>query len=353
MVEGEGRVPGRPASRAWPTAAIVAAAAVAVVFAWFLANQLERRFGFWQVFWLATLLLLAAIVVLAGLRNRPSEWGRPVAAAGGGLATGFVVILLIGVTAYEGCGLSPESATWRDPGMHQGLLLEGEHHGFPVTSVQPAGGFVFRDADLDARWTGYILANVAWGRGIGYDFGPVALVAEPGVVRAAYLDLADFRAHRSEAIGFLQGFGAAPDHAARIATAMEANASTDPAALQRWGYPTMVEFSASIPLDWTPRTAWESFCCIGQQPADGASHGSPLGVVDLRVGQWAFTFLLETKRLEGDGFRIATDAEGRVEFTGFPMGDEGAYKTKVRNTLKDLALPEPSRESMALSGSTC
>ena len=248
------------------------------------------------------------------------------------------------------CGLSPDSASWTDPQMHAGL--EGRH-GLPVT-VQPAvPGFGFRDPDLDARWVGYDLVHVAWGRGIGYDFGPTALVAEPGLVRAAYLDLADFHGHRQEVLVFLAGFGATADEAARIAQAMEANATGPGQAWPGWGYPQFVEYRAALPAAWTPRVAWDSFCCIGQQPTDDASHANDLGLADLRVGHWSFLFTLETKRLVGDGFTLDTDAAGRVAFHGFPMDDEDAYKTKVRRTLGALDLPQPGREGMHLDGSIC
>lgn len=265
-----------------------------------------------------------------------------------------LVSLLLAATSggclFESCGLSPDSASWNDPSMHAGL--EGRH-GLPVTHQPAATGFGFRDPDLDSRWVGYDMVSVAWGRGIGYDFGPTALVAEQGLVRAAYLDLTDLHRHRAEVLEFLAGFGASQDDAGRILQAMEANATTGEDISRRWGYPQVVEFRAAIPMGWEPRAAWDSFCCIGQQPTDDPSHDGFLGIADLRVGHWNFVFSLETKHLDGDGFTIDTDAAGRVEFTGLPMDDEDAYKTKVRRTLGALDLPQPGREGMSLGGSIC
>ena len=264
-------------------------------------------------------------------------------------AASVVLVVSSAGCMLDGCGLSPDSASWTDPSLHAGL--EGRH-GLPVT-VQPAApGFGFRDADLDARWPGYDLVRVAWGRGIGYDFGPVVDLADPGMVRAAYLDLADFHGHRQELLDFLAGFGATPQDAARIVDAMEANATTGEAGT-RWDYPTFVEYSAAIPLDWEPRAAWDSFCCIGQQPTDDPSHGNELGIADLRVGHWEFVFSLETKHLEGAGFTLDTDAAGRAEFNGLATDDEDSYKTAVRRMLGSLDLPQPTREGMALGGAIC
>ena len=116
-----------------------------------------------------------------------------------------------------------------------------------------------------------------------------------------------------------------------------------------------MEFRTAIPMEWAPRPAWDSFCCIGQQPADDLSHAASMGFVDLRVGQWSFGFALETKRMEGDGFLLYTDAEGRVEFEGLSTGREDVdeYKGKVKRTLKALALPEPERHAMSVGGSIC
>jgi hypothetical protein len=342
------------APRGWPLGLVALGAAVVAAVAWVVREAVEsaniphdtgRQ---WPAFWATAIVGLAVLLVLANRRATPGRALASTATAAGVFMATLVVVVFVGLST-AGCGLSPDSASWTDPMLHEGL--EGRH-GLPVTTQPAAAGFGFRDADLDSRWPGYDLVRVAWGRGIGYDFGPVAIVAEPGMVWAAYLDLADFHGHRQELVEFLAGFGAPPQEAGRIVDAMEANATVGDA-VTRWPYDRFVEFSAAIPVDWEPRVAWDSFCCIGQQPTDDASHGNELGVADLRVGQWNFVFSLATKHLEGEGFTIDTDAAGRVHFAGLAAEDEDAYKTKVRRTLGGLDLPQPGRDGMQLGGSIC
>jgi hypothetical protein len=353
---------GRPAQpkpgRLWLVA--VAAGGVALV-AWAVREAVEsaniphdtgRQ---WPAFWATAAVGLAVVLFLA---NRPRPTSRralaTTATAGTVFAATLVVVGFVGLSTAS-CSLSPDSATWNSKLLHE-LLREGDQHqGNPLTVAAPPSGFPFRDADLDSRWSRYSMVHVAWGRGIGYDFGPTALMAEPGIVRAAYLDQADFLHHQEEVLGFLQGFGATSGEARRIAQAMEANATGPEGAWPGWGYAQFMEFRAAIPLGWTPRQAWDSFCCIGQQPADDASHASGLGFVDLRVGHWSFGFALETKRMEGDGFLLSTDTEGRVSFEGLSTGREDVdeCKGKVKRTLKALALPEPERDAMSVGGSIC
>ena len=358
MVEGEAAGTSPPQGRTGEIVFVLAV--ILTVAAWLVLDLYDRHVGplgdaALPLAWLVLGLVLVCLARLVARARSSARKSRSLVAAAGGHVVGLFLVAVLAFVTYEGCGLSPDSASWNDKGLHRGLPEGGDHDGNPVTTEAPPLGFAFRDADLDSRWTGYSLINVAWGRGIDYDFGPTALVAEPGMVRAAYLDLGDLRGHRAEVVEFLQGFGATTEDAARIAQAMEANATSDAEAAQRWGYSNFVEYHAAIPTDWTPKVAWDSFCCIGQQPADDASQASDMGFADLRVGHWSFGFALETKRMEGDGFLLYTDAEGRVSFDGLSTGREDVdeYKGKVKRALKALALPEPERDAMSVGGSIC
>lgn len=302
----------------------------------------------WPAYAIVVPLAIAA-AILIGRQLWARAAGAIAAGAAGAFAIAFVAWFVM-LSTFAGCGLTPESASWegRPAMLHGGLPDGGEYRGHPVEWTVPDPALPLQDADLDARWGRWSLVSVHWGSDLGgFNYYPLAVTR--GEILGVYPTAEEFQARRGDVAQVLGGFGIGADEAERVADAMAANLTPS----SQWGHSgaPYVELRAAIPVAWGPQPVWDSFCCI----AESDSTVGGLGQVQLTRGLWAFGFAVETKLLQGDGFVLRSDAEGRVEVEGLGM-DEGkskAYRQRILRTLGDLNLPQPAAESMHVGGSIC